>query len=194
MARAHSPIDFVRHHPLCPKCKYDLVATVAEGRNICPECGYEFETGELRHAVLPDDWTIWRGLRRAALHLVLRSSVCLAVWTGLLWAVTALAAWISSGRPWFVVLSSYVVALLILMITAGGIGRALARGMEEKAGVVSILVAALVTVFACVVVAAGTLIVNILSSGGGTGLWGMAVVSGGLALVVIVKTHFFEDY
>ena len=75
-----------------------------------------------------------------------------------------------------------------------GCDGALARDMEERAGVVSILVAALVTVSAWIIIAAGTLIVNILSSAGGTGLWGMMVVSCGVALVVIVKTHFFEDY
>lgn len=184
----------VRRHPLCPNCGYDLVATVEAGRTICPECGHEFEIGELRHAVLPGDWTIGRGLGRASLRLLVRAAPCLLVWTGILWAVIALAGWISAGRHWYVVLIAYLGALLILMIASGSIGRVLAKGMDEQAGTVSVLVAALVTAFAWAVIMAGALIVSLVLPAAGRGIWGVAAISCGPALLVIIKTHFFEDY
>ena len=186
--------DNMRRHPLCPECGYDLVATVDAGHRVCPECGCEFEIGELRQAVLPEDWTAGRGLARASLRLLVRAVPCLLVWTGLLWAVIAVAAWISVGRHWFVVLVAYLGALLILVVTSLGIGRVLAKGMDEEAGVVSIAVAALVTAFACAVIVAGAFAVSLVLPAAGRGIWGVAAISCGAALLVIIKTHFFEDY
>ena len=191
---ATTRFDFIRHHPECPKCGYDLVATVEAGRTICPECGYEFDIGELRHAVLPGEWTVWRGLGRASLSLLVRAAPGLAVWIGILWGVFELAALLSGGRHWFVVLVTYLGALLILVMTSLGIGRVLAKGMDERAGVVSLAVAALVTVFAWAVILAGALIVSLVLPAAGRGFWGVAAISCGAALLAIVKTHFFEDY
>ena len=67
----------VKSHPLCPECKYDLIATVEAGRRICPECGYEFEMYELRGEKRPGDWTFQIGLRNTVISLILRSLVIL---------------------------------------------------------------------------------------------------------------------
>jgi hypothetical protein len=186
--------DAIRRHPFCPECNYDLVATIDAGRNVCPECGYEFELHEPKRQRLPEDWTIWRGLGKACGVLLLRSLVCLAAWTLVLWGVTAPATWLASGRNWRIALVVSIVALLLLLVAAGVIARQMAKGMDEIAGVTSIFVAALVITFAWGVFIAGTQIVQAISSLGTPAANGAAIVACGVAAIIIIKTHLFDEY
>lgn len=77
----------VKRHPLCPECKYDLIATVEAGRRICPECGYEFEMYELRGEKRQGDWTFQIGLRNTVISLILRSLVILPLWVVIIWVM-----------------------------------------------------------------------------------------------------------
>jgi hypothetical protein len=189
-----SRFDLVRHHPLCPECGYDLVATMDAGRNVCPECGRQFEPHEVRRAVLPEDWTVARGLRRASLVLLRRSVPCLPGWIIVLWGIAALAARLAAGRNWRIAMVSYIVAMLLLMIAGAVIGRTLAKNMDEIAGVTSLLVTALITAFAWGAIIGGTLIVLSLSTLAGRPLIGAMLIACVCSLAVIIKTHHFEDY
>lgn len=182
------------HHPLCPECGYDLVATVESGGRVCPECGFKFELHELRRQVQKGDWTPTRGLMSVLLHLSGRAVPCLALWIGVLWGVLALAAHLSAGRNVRIVAVSYIVGLLILMTTSVLIGRAMVRRMDEIAGMVSIVVAGIATIATWIVIVAGAIIVSISSPLGGGAMNGAAAVCCGAAMAMIIKTHFFEDY
>jgi 4-hydroxybenzoate polyprenyltransferase len=175
---AKSRFDFIRHHPLCPNCGYDLVATIDAGRNVCPECGCEFEGHELKRAVLPEDWTIARGLG----------------WGLALWGIATAAAWLAAGRNWRIAMVTYLVAMLLLLASGAVIGRVLAKNMDEIAGLTSLLVSGLITAFAWGAIVGGTLIVLALTPLGGPPIVGAALIACGCSLAIIVKTHHFEDY
>ena len=100
------PIDRGRRHPLCPYCRYDLVATVHGGGNTCPECGESFEPHELLREHRPGDWTERTGLVTLFTSLLLRSIIGLGIW----------ALWL-----WLVSLIPITHALLIVVILAGHI-------------------------------------------------------------------------
>jgi len=189
-----SRFDFVRRHPLCPNCGYDLVATIDAGRTVCPECGCEFEPHEVRRAVRPEDWTLGRGLRRAAAVLLLRAVLCLIGWTAVLTGTLLASTWIATrlGGVWIVFIM--LLALAIIFLAAAVAGRILAKGMDEIAGITSPLISALITLFAWMSIAAGTAIAGLLAPMRPSMTGSIILLGCAMALVVIVKTHHFEDY
>jgi hypothetical protein len=189
-----SRFDFIRRHPLCPDCGYDLVATIDAGRNVCPECGGEFEEQELKRALLPEDWTLPRGLGRAATALLLRAAVCLIGWTAVLTGTLLASTWIATrlGGTWIIFIM--LLALGIIFIAAGVLGRILARGMDEIAGITSPLICALITLFAWISIGAGTVIAGVLAPMRPSMTGSVILIGCVMALIVIVKTHHFEDY
>ena len=183
-----------RRHPLCPRCRYDLVATIDAGRNVCPECGCEFQPHELKRQRLAEDWTIGRGLGRASGVLFLRALPCLVGWVIVLWGVTVPAAWLAGGRNWRIVIIVYGAALLLLVAASGAIGRVLAQNMDEIAGMTSLIVAALITAFAWAALIGGTLIVQTFTPLTANAAYGATTVACGFSLFIIVKTHFFDEF
>ena len=189
-----SRFDFIRRHPLCPSCGYDLVATIDAGRNVCPECGHEFEPHELKHALLPEDWTLRRGLGRAAAALLLRAVLCLIGWAAVLTGTLLASTWIATrlGGTW--IIFTMLLAMGIIFVAAGVLGRILAKGMDEVAGITSPLISALITLFAWISIAGGTVIAGVLAPMRPSMTGSIILIGCVMALVVIVKTHHFEDY
>jgi hypothetical protein len=182
-----------RRHPLCPHCGYDLVVTVDEGRRTCPECGNPFDLGELRHEVRAGDWTIWRGIGRAALVLCAKGVICAAVWAILVWGAAALPALAGPSLP--PLLNLLLTALCGLLVLAGGatVGWVLARGLVDDVGFTGAIPIVLATAFAWAAIAAGGLAARLL---GGAAAPSIAVlaVCGVLALGLIVRTILMEEF
>ena len=191
---AKSRFDFIRRHPLCPECGYDLVATIDAGRRICPECGRQFEPHEVKRAVLPEDWTVVRGLRRSAAALALRFLICLVGWVAVVSAILAGSTWIATrvGSRWTLLIM--LLAMALIFIAAGVVGRILARNMDEIAGTTSSLISAFITLFAWAAIVLGTLIVGMLVPMRPPITGSIILIGCSMALVVIIKTHHFEDY
>jgi hypothetical protein len=100
------------------------------------------------------EWTPAIGLRRALGHLVIRSAVALAIWTGLVWlAVPALnflvAHWAVMG-----------VTGLILAAPGTAIGYALWRKLPDLAGMSGFPVAGMALLFGAVVVIVGVVVAH----------------------------------
>ncbi|MDY7110090.1 MAG: hypothetical protein SYC29_15775 [Planctomycetota bacterium] len=188
------PPKLRRRHPLCPECGYDLVATIDAGRNVCPECGFQFQPHELKHALLPEDWTLGRGLLRAALVLLLRAALCFAGWTALLTGTLLAGAWIATrlGGGWIIFIM--LLTMAIIFIAAGAVGRILAGGMDEIAGFTSPLVSALIALFAWLAIAAGTVLTGLLAPMRPSITGSVILIGCVMSLILIVKTHHFEDY
>lgn len=123
-----------RRHPLCPSCGYNLVATVAENRRVCPECGEPFELHELHRTVAPDDWTLLRGLRWATPVLLLRITLLTPAWTAGLLILrlieTAFTHWFGTGAAVF------MVVVVPILVGAGGVMTSvvLGRGLNDRLG------------------------------------------------------------
>ena len=50
--------DVKRRHPLCPACGYDLVASIAAKKRVCPECGETFTLEDVNWERRAGDWTL----------------------------------------------------------------------------------------------------------------------------------------
>jgi hypothetical protein len=141
----HTP----RRHPLCPQCRYDLVSTVTTGTNVCPECGYAFERKELRHEVLPGDWTFGKGMRTAAGWLVLKTIIAGAAWCGVLW--------LSSVIP-LIYMSCYGAALALAIGAA--LGAIIGARLVDQAGFAGPVVTGLGIAAAAVAILGGSWVVS----------------------------------
>lgn len=146
-------------HPLCPECKYDLVATVAAGRNICPECGYEFEPWELRTEKRPGEWTIETGLRHALQFLLLRSLALLVLWVGYFWLLMPL---VSMFTVHFRVFGSLAGLTILFALPGLVIGHLLSKGLSDRAGFQSMLLGVLAMLFALAVIVGGVMLAQLL--------------------------------
>jgi hypothetical protein len=144
-----------RRHPLCPECRYDLIATVAAGRTTCPECGYEFEAWELRGEKHAGEWTPLVGLRRAVISLAIRSLIILPLWAGLVWGLTPLLLMFPLGIRVFGGIA------ILLAIPGCLIGHVLASGLADRAGFQSMLLGFLAAVFAVTTIISGIMIAQI---------------------------------
>ncbi|MCP3904162.1 MAG: DUF1129 domain-containing protein [Planctomycetes bacterium] len=140
------PIPRFVRHPLCPECRYDLIATVDAGGSVCPECGCAFERHELLHEVRPGDWTVGRGMRRVAVFLLVRGIVCALFWTAIVAGLSALAVAfdaVPKATRWGIEL----VCGLTIIATGASIGYFMAKDTAERAGFAGMALASL-TVFA----------------------------------------------
>jgi len=176
-----------RRHPLCPECKYDLIATVAAGRSICPECGYEFEAWELRGEKRPGEWTPLIGLRRAVISLALRSLIILPLWAGCAWTLSSVLGSVTlAGR-------GMVGIGIILIIPGFAIGHALIARLADRAGFQSMLLALLASAFAVGTIVGGTALAEVFRPF--PGWWGgfTAISMSLFAVGWIIRTTLLDD-
>lgn len=136
--------DLRKRHPLCPNCDYDLVATLAANKRICPECGEAFELGDLKYESRPGDWSNAVALRLGLLalgsRLLIGLVVAMLLSTAIIWAVNH-----QMSR-----LLSFVLALA----QAFAMGVSCARRLLDQAGYESILL----IIGACAVAALATVL------------------------------------
>jgi len=134
--------DLRKRHPLCPSCDYDLVATLAANRRICPECGEEFELGDLKYEWRQGDWSNTVAIRRGLLALCSRLLIGLFVATllsaAIIWTVNH-----QMPRP---------IPFLLAVAQAFAIGVTCSRRLLDQAGYESILL----IIGACLVAAAAS--------------------------------------
>lgn len=174
-------------HPLCPSCRYDLVATVEQNRRICPECGYEFELDELIHQPRPGEWTVGVVLRRMVLHLAVRGTASLVIWS--LWM--AAMGWLLTR--WNMTLPVGIGLAVANVIIGVIIGRVMWGRFYAYIGSDDGVLAAVVIGGAWAAIWLGSLIIGLLG-GVSSAEAGFAVVSGGVAATaVLVKDAFFSE-
>ncbi len=174
-----------RRHPLCPECSNDLVATIHDGGRVCPECGHAFEPGEPVREARPGDWTLGRGLRRAALALVLRTLAGAAVWAAYAWSVRALGS--------VSIRLGFLAWLVAPMIAGGLIGYLLARRMDQHIGFASPWLAVPLVGAAWAALAIGATTAALLL-GAPAAQGGFVIFAGGLlATGVIVKMTVMDE-
>ena len=176
-----------QRHPLCPQCRYDLIATVEAGRHICPECGYEFEAWELRGKKRPGEWTMWTGLRRVLVSLMLRSLIILPLWAGLVWVLSSVLANITLGGRGFTGIA------IILTIPGIAIGHVLMTGLADRAGFQSMLLGALAAAFAIGTIIGGIALAEVFQPL--PGWWGgfTAIAMSLFAVAWIIRIAVLED-
>lgn len=141
------------------------------------------------------EWTPGRGLRRAAMWLLIKSPVCLVVWTGFLIVTERSATWIGThgGNIW-IVFGTAVLVATVVAIPALPCGHLLGRRLPEHAGfdgpVPATLGISLVWVLVFLSAKAAALF-----TGPTTWVTGMAVVGIGVeaSLVVLWRTWINPD-
>ena len=84
-----------------------------------------------------DAWSEAIGLKRAAISVLIRSAICLPIWTAFIWFITPAVNQIPMSIVWFAVMS------LILAIPSVALAHALSCGLIERAGFVSPVVTAI---------------------------------------------------
>ena len=137
-----------KRHPLCPECKYDLIATVDSGRKVCPECGYEFEMYELRGEKRPGDWSFQIGLRNTIISLVIRSLIILPLWAAIIWIMSTYLA--NFGR----------FNLIILPFLGMAMGYGFSTKLTDHAGFTGTILMFIAWAFAIAMLIAGVTIVD----------------------------------
>ncbi len=138
------------------------------------------------------EWTPGRGLRRAALSLLIKSPVCLVVWVVFLVVTEPVAAWLVTsspirGAPLIVALVAIVVA-----IPAWPTGHLLSRRLTERVGFEGPAPAGLGIVTVWVVVLLGTRLA-VMISGPATWITTVATVGMGLEASVVVLWRTWVD-
>jgi hypothetical protein len=169
------------------------VATVAEDRRTCPECGYLFEPLELSRQALPGDWTLWRGLRRLAIVLMIRGLFCLVAWSILILLVDLTVA--GAVQPNSSVLGlAIMIGLCALVGFAGGVvGDRIALRLGEIAGFQSIFVTSAAIATAWIVIVAGTMLVELLHPISVSNPSVLVFIGGGIAMVWIMRAALAEE-
>lgn len=169
-------LDVSRRHPLCPYCHYDLIATIAEHKRVCPECGADFSLDELHFEQREGDWSMGTALRSAARALTTRALLGVLVWIVIAAACNLVAR--LSGMQ----------GLIPLIAGAGGgylIGRILVEGLAEHCGFESIVLPILAAITAIIVVVMGQSLLELIlpfTSG-----WGRTILVGSGLMVCWTK-------
>jgi len=145
----------IRRHPLCPGCRYDLVATVQANKRVCPECGYQFTLNELIRAPQKGEWSLATGLRQALLAIVIRSIVVLPFWAAFVWLVAPVVEMFP-----FDPFAMGGVAL-IFIVPGVAIGHVISRRLNDIAGCQSLLFTALAAAFEVAIAIGGVKIAEI---------------------------------
>jgi ribosomal protein S27AE len=157
-----SPVGHAkRRHPLCPSCGYDLVATIHEGKWICPECGEEFNLDDVRREVWPGNWTFPVGLRKLLISLLVRSVVAAIVWSSGTW----FTFWFTRLFPAGTFRSR---AMLIIYLLGAGFGAVVglieSRRLTDRAGFAGWLVTSLAVAACAIVIIGATRLVEMYTS------------------------------
>jgi len=181
------PLHTGPRHPLCPSCRYDLVATVEADGRVCPECGRAFELDELIRESRPDDWTVGRCLRRLAVHIGVRGLASFALWSlwvaGLGWMFDQLEASLLLG----------LVVAVANVIVGAVVGAVMWGRFYETVGADDALLVAVLIVATWAAIWLGSALIGLLG-GIAPAPAGFAVLSGGVAATaVLVKRAFFSD-
>jgi hypothetical protein len=176
-----------QRHPLCPGCKYDLVATVQANRRVCPECGYEFEMYELSGEKRPGDWTFGIGLRRAFIFLLVRSLLILPVWV----AIVCLVMPLLSMFP--VSIGAFAGIAIILALPGCMIGYLLGSKLSEYAGFQSMLLGIVAGFFALGVILGGVILAQFLKPMSGWQGSFMAISTTLFAIAWIIRATMLDD-
>jgi hypothetical protein len=182
-----------RRHPVCPGCGYDLVATIADGKRTCPECGCEFDLGELRRATMPGDWTPARGLLHLVIVVTARSAACLAAWTVLLALCSMLCAWLRTAASGAVLLLVWVGCGGLVLIGGAVVGAVVGRRLDETAGFRSPVLLAAPIIGAAVAISGGAALAAIMGHAALAGP-GISITALLLAVVLIVRAYLAAEY
>lgn len=176
-----------KRHPLCPECRYDLIATVDSGSRICPECGYEFELSELRGEKRPGEWSPGRGLMIAAFTTLIRAILILPIWTGLIWFISpALTAYPLHFRAILAIIAIFAIPGII-------IGYCFSYNLTEKAGFVSSFITAFTSLTAIFVIYGGVTLSQIFRPLPGWIPGALIVVPMAFAVTWIIKKTLLDD-
>lgn len=98
-----------------------------------------------------DDWTPAIGLRRVLVAVIWRSLICLPLWASLVWFATPGLNYAPFYWTWFALLALGA----LLSVPGVAVGYALARGLTDRAGLVSPVITVIAGVFAWAVVYGG---------------------------------------
>lgn len=156
-----------KRHPLCPNCGYNLVATLARldrDNRLCPECGESFTLAELGRTVAPEDWTLWRGVKRTLPTLFLRIALIALLWTGGLTLLGAMEANVPRIGP---LTTPLILAFLVpLLVVIGGFvtGNITARGLDHRLGLDGPVVGVFAGAAALLAIAGGIGLAGLLTS------------------------------
>ena len=96
-----------------------------------------------------DAWSESIGLKRATITVLIRSAICLPIWSAFIWFITPAVNHVPMSIVWFAVMS------LLLAIPSVVLAHALSRGLIERAGFVSPVVTVIAVAFACAVIYGG---------------------------------------
>ena len=180
-------------HPLCPECGYDLVATVAQDRRTCPECGREFEIHELRREVRRDDWTPARGLLKLT-----RIQSLKAIALGLVFAgVFGLLQILLEGmiRQTTGIISVFLlIGLLIVTAVVGGIaGAVFSKDANEQAGMDGIVVAVIGIIVTAIMMTAVVVAVDLTFGFTIAPQTGVVLIATMVASITLIRRAIFDD-
>lgn len=179
--------DPSRRHPRCPQCHYNLVATIAANKRMCPECGRRFTMSELARAPRAGDWTPVQGLARASGALLIRSIIVLPFWAGFIWLVTPLLNLFPFPGFW---MGGLIGRALIIIIPACVLGHVLSRKLNDKAGMQSVIITGLALVFAIAVIAGGIELAVFFRTGLTAKGFISMCASGALGIFIVRNTLF----
>lgn len=175
-----------QRHPLCPGCRYDLVATVDVGGRVCPECGEEFEPHELLREVRPGEWTEFGGVKKLAQILAIRIAIALPIW--LMWI------YLVSGGIFVGATSVWLLFLLVVHLGLGGLlGRIVWKELPERSGFDGLFPFVAAVAALAATLALGVLIIGLLGWGNPTHGALVAISAGFVGIVVMLPGAFFDD-
>ncbi len=180
----------IRRHPLCPKCRYDLVATIDANKRICPECGYEFSLNELIRAPREGDWTPATGLRDAAMQVLVRMLMLLPIWAAAYGLISIGIATIP-GPGWGMM--TIVILVFFMFIPGMVIGKMIAKELTETAGMVSGALTALAALGAVGVAYGGPMLAHLVYP---VSYWYASCcgfLASGVALIFVIKDTLVES-
>lgn len=135
--------DLKRRHPLCPACGYDLVATLAADKRVCPECGEPFSPSQLNWEIRPGDWSAATAIRfgvRALAKRTLLATIAAAL-------MSAAALWLADHD------APRIATLVVALAQMSALGLIMSKGLLEEAGFESMFL--IIGACAAVVLAAG---------------------------------------
>ncbi len=134
-----------------------------------------------------DDWTPAIGLRRILVTVLWRSLICLPVWAALVWFATPGLNYVPMHWAWFALLG------LLLSVPGVTVGYALARGLTDRAGLVSPVITVIAAAFAWAVVYGGVEISNQFRPLHDWRSGFVVIVPGVFATLWIVKATLLEE-
>jgi len=180
--------------PICPQCRYNLVATLDHGLRRCPECGYEFESHEIVRQQAPHDWTIWKGLRSASIVLTLRGTLALMVCVIGLFLCDWLLAFLITSVGGVPALLSLFILLAGLVLAGFVFGKFLSHDLSEHVGIEGIIPAMLALAFCWATLVAGTVGVDRLVTFEEINIGPILFVTGGTATITIVRYTVLAEF